>query len=55
MWERWSHLSHPIIEDFTEDENVSTEGDAMAGEMSQVFEKPGQNSVYKDIGVSGYC
>lgn len=55
MWPRGSPGGEPLAQDFTERENVSMQGDAMASVMSQVFEKSGGNTVYKGSGVSGDC
>lgn len=49
MWQRWSHSNVPIAEDFIEGENISVEGDAKAGVMSQVFEKPWEKLSTKTV------
>lgn len=49
MWQRWSHGRGPIAEDFIEGENISVEGDAMTGVMSQVFGKPWEKLSTKTV------
>lgn len=49
MWQRWSHGSGPITEDFIGGENISVTGDAMTEVMSQVFRKPWEKLSTKTV------
>lgn len=49
MWQRWSHNSGLIAEDFVRSENISVEGDAVTGVMSQIFGKPWEKLSIKAV------